>query len=160
MKKRSELKKHFIKSILSLVLISIIVVAVSSYFIFDSKLIGPVFLIMGFFVLLFMKIRKIKFRFFYPDFVFGFIDNGILVFAAIIGGAYGGVIGAIIGGVTGNTITDGIGGFFEGYIAEKQHEQKLPESKRKMFTSSLGKIAGCLVGAGIGLIVVYFISLF
>ena len=79
----------------------------------------------------------------------------MLIFAAILVGQIACVFGAVIGGAAGNTITDGIGGLFEGHIAEKQ--KTLPITA---ISSSLGKMAGCLFGAGAGLLLVYFISLF
>ena len=90
--------------------------------------------------------------------IFGLIDNGVLVFAAVLGGSIAGVPGAIIGGAAGNTITDGIGGLFEGHVAQHQRQYKI-DNLRTAFSSSFGKMAGCLFGAGIGLILVWLISL-
>jgi len=158
-KKRGEIKKHFIKTLFSLAGVSIVVLAVAGYFIFNSTLIGPAFLCLGILNLGFMKIMGIKLHFIYPDLVFGFVDNGVMVFAAIIGGSFGGVPGAIIGGVAGNTITDGVGGFFEGYVAEKQIQRGKFVSKRKMLSGSLGKMTGCMFGAGVSLTIVWLVSL-
>jgi len=158
-KKQSKIKKHLVKSLASLISVSIVVVAVAYYFIFDKKLIGPLFLLMGLGNLIFMQIMQVHLKFIYPDLAFGFMDNGVMVFAAIIGGTLGGVTGAIVGGVAGNTITDGLGGFFEGYIAEKQIEKTKFESKRKMLSGSLGKMTGCMFGAGFSLTIIWLISL-
>ena len=84
--------------------------------------------------------------------MFGLIDNGILAVMAVIGGEIAGVAGAIIGGVVGNAITDGIAGIFEGEIAEKLRERKISE-ERTMLGSAVGKMAGCLLGAGVVLII-------
>ena len=154
-----KVRNKFLKSIISLIIISIIVIAVSSYFVFNAKLIGPAFLVLGLINLLVMKFFKIKISSVYPDMVFGFVDNGVLIFAAVLGGAYAGVVGAIIGGAAGNTITDGMGGLLEGHIAEILKKRKIHHA-RTAFTTMLGKIAGCLFGAGIGLILVWFIQLF
>ena len=62
----------------------------------------------------------------------------VLVFAAIIAGSFGGVTGAILGGAAGNTITDGLGGFFEGYVSEKLSARKI-KNHRTALSSSLGK---------------------
>lgn len=67
---------------------------------------------------------------------------------AIIGGHVAGVAGAIIGGVVGNAITDGIAGIFEGQMAEKLRSQLVAE-ERTMLKSAVGKMAGCLLGAGV-----------
>ena len=151
-------KRGFAKSITSLIILSIIVIAVSSYFVFNEGLIGPIFLFLGLVSLIFLKFFKIDFKSIYPDMAFGFIDNGVLVFAAVLGASYAGVMGAIIGGAAGNTITDGFGGLIEGRIAEKMRKHKI-DDKRTSLSSMLGKMSGCLFGAGIGLILVWLIKL-
>ncbi len=151
--------KHILKAISSLMGVSIVVVAVASYFIFNSVLIGPAFLGLGLLNLLFMKIMGIKLKFIYPDLTFGFVDNGVMVFAAIVGGSVGGVVGAIIGGVAGNTITDGLGGFFEGYVSERQKSLTRFKGERRMKSSSLGKMTGCMFGAGVSLTIASLLSL-
>lgn len=156
---KNEVSKHFIKSLINLIGVSIVVVAVASYFIFNKAFIGPAFLIMGILTLLFMIGKGIKLKFVYPDLGFGFVDNGVMVFAAIIGGSFGGIPGAVIGGVAGNTITDGLGGFFEGYISEKQTILTKFKSERRMFSSSLGKMTGCMFGAGVSLSLIWLIGL-
>ncbi len=150
---------HFLKALFSLILVAIVVVAVAGFLIFKNKWIGPGFLGLGVLNLGFMWLMGIKPKFIYPDLVFGFVDNGVMVFAAIIGGSVGGVVGAIIGGVAGNTITDGIGGFFEGYVSEKQKSLTKFKPERRMLSSSLGKMTGCMFGAGISLIIAYFVGL-
>lgn len=82
-----------------------------------------------------------------PDLIFGAVDTGILVIPALCGGILYGVAGAIAGGVIGDALTDGIAGFFEGSIAEWLREKGIEES-REPVTTSLGKMAGCLLGAG------------
>ena len=83
-----------------------------------------------------------------PDFVFGAIDTGLLTIPALWGGALFGVAGAIAGGVIGDALTDAIAGFFEGSIAEWLRSKGIEEA-REAVTSSLGKMAGCLLGSGI-----------
>ena len=150
------LKTSFVKAFFSFISLSILIIAVSSYFVFDKKLIGFLFLGLGVINLIILKFFKINIKAIYPDVIFGAIDNGILVFAAVFGANFAGVAGAIIGGAAGNTITDGIGGLFEGYVAEQQRKDKV-NNKRTALSSSLGKMTGCLFGAGIGLILVWFI---
>ncbi len=150
---------HFFKAFASLIGVSIVVIAVVSYFIFNSTFIGLAFLALGVLNLIFMKIMKIELKYIYPDLTFGFVDNGVMVFAAIAGGFFAGIPGAIIGGVAGNTITDGIGGFFEGYVSERQKEKTKFESKRRALSSSLGKMTGCMFGAGVSLTLVWLIGL-
>jgi len=148
----------FIRAFVSFLFLSIIVIAVASYFVFKNSLIGPAFLILGIISLASLKFFKIKIREFYPDIIFGVIDNGVLVFAAIIGANFAGVPGAVIGGAAGNTITDGIGGLFEGHIAENQRKYKI-DNLRTATSTCLGKMAGCLFGAGLGLILIWLIGL-
>ena len=82
-----------------------------------------------------------------PDMVFGAIDTGLLVIPALWGGLAFGVAGAIAGGVIGDALTDAVAGFFEGGIAEWLRERGMEES-REAITTALGKMSGCLLGAG------------
>ena len=136
-------KRGFWKAIITLAILSIIIVAVSVYFIFNKPIIGPAFLVLGFLSLGVLKFFKINLKSVYPDVVFGAIDNGFLVFVAILGGMYAGVFGAVIGGAAGNTITDSLGGLFEGKMAEKLRKRKINEERSAMSTM-LGKMVGCL----------------
>lgn len=145
------------KALAILFSLSVVIIAISSFFIMKSMIMWPVFLLMGFFNLLIIKSFKIKTKWILPDLGFGFMDNGVMVFAAILGGSFGGVPGAIIGGVTGNAITDGLGGFFEGYISEKQEQLTKFKTERKAFSSALGKMTGCLFGAATSLFIIWAI---
>jgi len=149
---------NFFKAITSWTLLAIIVISVSAYFVLNESWIGPIFILMGFVSLLFLKFFKIPIVSVYPDMVFGAIDNGILIFAAVIGGVYAGVAGAIIGGAAGNTLTDGLGGLFEGHVAQNQRKYKI-DNLRTPLSTMLGKVSGCLFGAGVGLILVWAIRL-
>ena len=151
-------KNNFFKAITTWIILVIIVISVSAYFVLNENWIGPVFILMGLLSLLLLKSFKIKIETVYPDLVFGAIDNGVLIFAAVLGGAYAGVAGAIIGGAAGNTLTDGIGGLFEGHVAQNQRKYKIDNSRTPLSTM-LGKITGCLFGAGAGLILVWFIRM-
>lgn len=151
-------EKGLIEVISTLIGFSIFIIGISWYFLLNKMLIGPIFFVMGLCVLGYLKFSKVKFNDFYPDMIFGFVDNFVMVFATTLGGSLAGVGGAIIGGVTGNTLTDGLGGLFEGYIVEHQHKFKI-DNVRTAFSTMLGKIAGCLFGAGIGLTLMWLISL-
>jgi len=123
----------------------------SFFFVNNARLIGFVLIILSVVCVISLIPFKIKLQCIQPDVIFGIIDNGILAVMAIIGGHFAGVTGAIIGGVVGNAITDGIAGIFEGYSAEKLRMRKINE-ERTMLKSAVGKMAGCLFGAGIILI--------
>ena len=92
--------------------------------------------------------RCIQIYFSVPDLVFGGIDTGLLAVPALAGGLAFGVAGAIAGGVIGDSVTDGVAGFFEGGVAEWLRNHGFEES-REMVTTSLGKMAGCLLGSGL-----------
>jgi hypothetical protein len=68
------------------------------------------------------------------------------------------VAGAIAGGIIGDAITDAIAGFFEGSIAEWLRKKGIEES-REAITTSLGKMAGCLLGSGIVLTTALFVGI-
>lgn len=144
------IKKSFIKGMTTFLGFSVIIVALSSHFIHQQETIKFVFLGLGILDLGILRLFGIKFNQIYPDFIFGTIDNGVLVFATMFGANFAGVAGAVLGGVTGNTITDGLGGLFEGNIAEHQREYKI-DNLRTALSTSMGKMAGCLIGAGLSL---------
>jgi len=146
------MKNHFISAIIKITIFCIVIFAVSLYFIYNSKLIGLVILGLGILCLISLIPFKISINTIWPDIVFGLIDNGILVILSIFGGEIAGVVGAVIGGAVGNAITDGIAGIFEGYVAEKMRKKNISD-QRTMLGSAVGKMAGCLLGAGIVLII-------
>ncbi len=158
MPKKSVKNNNFQNAIISFILLSIIILGISYHLVYKNNLIGPAFILLGLINLVFLKFYKITISSVYPDILFGFIDNGILVIMAVIGGSIAGVAGAIIGGAAGNTITDGIGGLFEGHAAERLRNNKVKET-RTALSSTLGKMAGCLFGAGIGLLFLSFIKI-
>lgn len=146
------MKNGFLLSLVNILTLCVLVLGVSSYFIYHSQFIGFVILGLGILCLVSLIPFKVSIKNIWPDIVFGLIDNGILAIMAIFGGVVGGVIGAVIGGVVGNAVTDGIAGVFEGLISENT---KLPnvDHKRTMLGSSVGKMSGCLLSAGVVLII-------
>lgn len=145
------MNKKFLGAMIKVLTLCIIIFIISAIFIYNTKLVGVVIFILGLFSLLALKFFRIPVRTVWPDIVFGIIDNGILAILAVIGGEIAGVAGAIIGGTVGNALTDGIAGVFEGSIAEKLRENQISE-ERTMIGSSVGKMAGCLLGAGVVLV--------
>ena len=152
------MNKKFIVALLNVLILCVIIFVVSVYFVSSAKLIGWVIFGLGLLCLVSLKLFKILIKSIWPDIVFGIIDNGILAILAIIGGEIAGVAGAIVGGVVGNAITDGIAGIFEGEMAEKLRERKISE-ERTMLGSAVGKMAGCLLGAGAVLIVANLVQI-
>ena len=146
------MRQKFILSILNIITLCVIIAAVSVFFVNNARWIGIILIILAVLCVLSLLPFKIKLRSIQPDIVFGLIDNGILAILAIFGGHFAGVTGAILGGVVGNAITDGIAGIFEGYSAEKLRLQLVSE-ERTMLKSAVGKMAGCLFGAGIILVI-------
>ena len=146
--------KKYILPVFNFLTLCVIIFAVSVFFIHKSNLIiGFVLILLSFLCIISLIPFKIKIKSIQPDIIFGLIDNGILVIFAIWGGEIAGVAGAVIGGVVGNAITDGIGGMFEGYWAERLRSKNIKE-ERTILGSAIGKMAGCLFGAGFVLIIV------
>ncbi|MFA6194245.1 MAG: hypothetical protein WC719_00675 [Patescibacteria group bacterium] len=151
------MRQKFILSVLNILTLCIIITAVSIFFIENARWMGLVLIILALLCLVSLLPFKIKLKSTLPDIFFGIIDNGILAVLAIFGGHFAGVAGAILGGVVGNAVTDGIAGIFEGQMAEKLRSQFIKE-ERTMLKSAVGKMAGCLLGAGFVLIIANFIK--
>jgi len=145
------MRKTIFLSIANILTLCVVITAVSIYFINDAKWMGVVLIILALLCVISLLPFKIPLQSIQPDIAFGLIDNGILAIMAIFGGHFAGVTGAILGGVVGNALTDGIAGIFEGYAAEKLRSQKISE-ERTMLKSAVGKMTGCLFGAGIVLL--------
>jgi hypothetical protein len=141
------MRKNFFLSVLNIIMLCIIIAAVSISFIDNNKWMGIVLIGLALLCIISLIPFKINLKSVLPDIFFGLIDNGVLAVLAIFGGHFAGVTGAIIGGVVGNAITDGIAGIFEGQMAEKLRARLIPE-ERTMLKSAVGKMTGCLLGAG------------
>lgn len=155
--KRWLTKNTLIKSIGVFVIFSILIIGVSAYLIYNEAFIGPAYVLLAFLGMGVIKLSSIDLKAVYPDIMFGVIDNGFLIFAAVFGGELAGVPGAVLGGAAGNTITDGFGGIIEGKIAEKLKNDHYEEN-RNSYTTMMGKVIGCLLGAGMSLTIVWFLN--
>lgn len=151
------MEKNFIFSITKVIALCIVIFSVSAFFVYDVQIIGWVMLALGLLCFGTLKLFKIVIRSVWPDIAFGLIDNGTLAIFTVVGGEIAGVAGAVIGGAVGNAITDGIAGTFEGHIAEKLRKNNIPE-ERTVLGSAIGKMTGCLLGAGIVLIIANLIK--
>ncbi len=149
-------KENLLNVILSVVVLSIITAGVIWFFVYEKRWIGFIFLILGILHLGALKLFGRKIVSVWPDIVFGAIDNGFLAVGALIGANFAGVIGAVVGGSAANAITDGLAGIFEGWTAESLRNHKI-ENKRTVLSSAVGKMAGCLFGAGVVLIIAWSI---
>ena len=136
-------KESILKATVSVIVLTIIILAVTYFSINQKKIIGPLLILTGIISLIPALFYKIPFRLLKSDIIFGLIDNGILVIFAITGAELFGIFGAIVGGAVGNAITDAFAGIFEGLEA-----QKIRNGQRTALSVAIGKLAGCLLGAG------------
>ena len=151
------MRQKLILSVLNILTLCIVIAAVSIFFVERAEWMGLVLIILALLCIASLIPFKIDLRSILPDVFFGIIDNWILSVLAIFGGHFAGVAGAIIGGVVGNSITDGIAGILEGHMAEKLR-LRLVSEERTILKSAVGKMAGCLLGAGVVLIIANFIK--
>lgn len=149
------MKYTFISSVTTVITLCILIFAVGAFFMSNERVIGFVLLALFGVCLLALIPFHISISAIQPDIVFGIIDNGILTVLALVGGELAGVPGAIVGGVVGNAITDGIAGLFEGYSSERLRKKNVNDN-RTIVGSAIGKMGGCLLGAGCILIVASF----
>jgi hypothetical protein len=140
-------KEGVIPALISLVIISIAIISVISFVIYNMRMIGPVIFLLGFLPWIPLKIFGRTIKSTGADIIFGAVDTGILAVAALIGASFAGVLGAIVGGAVGDSITDGFAGLFEGKVAEYLRRHGIEEARTPL-SSSLGKMSGCLIGAG------------
>jgi hypothetical protein len=133
----------------------VLIIIVMGLFIEYKPLIGPVFIILGLVTLIPIWVGEhFRLESSFSDILFGMTDNGIFIIAAIIGADLAGILGAIVGGAVGNSISDAIGGIFEGEFADWVKKKGVPQ-ERTALNSSIGKLAGCLLGAGLVLLVLW-----
>ncbi|MBU2617103.1 MAG: hypothetical protein KKI07_00280 [Euryarchaeota archaeon] len=149
-------KQGFIPALTSVIIISIVVISVISFTIYNTKVIGPIIILLGFIPWIPLRISGRTIKSTGADIIFGAIDTGILGIAALIGASFAGVLGAIVGGAVGDSITDGLAGLFEGGIAEYLRKHGIEEARTPL-SSSMGKMSGCLIGVGIVLTIAWSI---
>jgi len=147
-------KEGIIPALTSLIIVSAVVIGAIAFAIYKTRLIGPVIVLLGFLPWIPLKILGRSIKSTGADIIFGMIDTGILAVAALIGANFAGVLGAIVGGAVGDSITDGFAGLFEGKVAEYLRKHGIEEARTPL-SSSLGKMSGCLLGAGITLTIAW-----
>jgi len=149
-------RQGFLLSLTNVIIISVVVVSVVSLTIYNTRLIGPVIILLGFIPWIPLKISERSIKSVGADIVFGAIDTAFLGIAALIGASFAGVLGAIVGGAVGDAVTDGFAGLFEGKFAERLRKHGIEEARTPL-SSSMGKMSGCLMGIGIVLTIAWSI---
>jgi hypothetical protein len=141
----------------SLATVSVVAVAAVSYVLYDVRFVGPVMLLLGLIPWIPIRLSGRSIRSTGADIVFGAVDTGFLAVAALIGAELAGVLGAIVGGLVGDSITDGFAGIFEGQASEYLRRHGIEEARTPL-SSSMGKMSGCLMGAGFALTIAWSIA--
>jgi hypothetical protein len=147
-------KEGFISALISVTIITIALVSVISFILYNTKLLGPILILLGFIPLIPLKLSGRTIKSTGADIIFGAVDTGFLGIAALIGANFAGILGAIVGGAVGDVVTDGYAGLFEGNIAEYLRKHGIDEARTPLSTS-MGKMSGCLIGIGIVLTIAW-----
>ena len=141
---------------LSVLVISLVAVGSLALTISYKTLIGPTLLLLSALSLVPLKLSGRTIKSCSADIVFGTIDTSFLGVAALIGASFAGALGAIVGGAAGDAITDGFAGLWEGRVAQYLREHGIEEARTPL-SASIGKMAGCFLGIGILLTLVWTI---
>jgi len=140
----------------SVLTISLVAIGSLSLAISYKRLIGPTLLLLGLLSLVPLRLFGRSIKSCSADITFGAIDTGFLGIAALIGASFAGVLGAIVGGAAGDAITDGFAGLWEGKVAQHLRARGIREARTPL-SASMGKMAGCFLGIGLLLTVVWTI---
>jgi hypothetical protein len=141
----------------SVLVISVVAVGSLSFAISYKRLIGPTLLALGLLSILPLRLGGRSIKSCSADIVFGAIDTSFLAIAALIGASFAGVLGAIVGGAAGDAITDGFAGLWEGRVAQYLRKHGIMEARTPL-SASMGKMAGCFLGVGLVLVLVWSIA--
>ncbi|KXA89665.1 hypothetical protein AKJ62_02635 [candidate division MSBL1 archaeon SCGC-AAA259D14] len=109
---------------------------------------GPVLLVLGLAPLAVLKINNESLTSVGADIAFGAFDTGFMTIATLVGATFAGILGAVIGAGAGDAITDAWAGLIEGKVASWLRKRGIDEARRP-FKTSMGKMSGCLLGAGV-----------
>ena len=123
----------FWNAIISVIVLGILIVGIVSFTLSRTRWIGPI--LIGLVVLPCIPLRLAgrSIRSTGADIIFGAVDTGML--------------GAIVGGAVGDSVTDALAGLFEGGMAASLRKHGIEEARTPL-SSSMGKMSGCLPGAG------------
>jgi len=140
-------RQGILAALTSALVVSVIVVAAVAFVIYHVGYIGPVVFALGLVPWIPIRLSGRTIRSTGADIAFGAVDTGFLGVAALIGAELGGVLGAVVGGLVGDSITDGLAGIFEGQASEYLRRHGIEEARTPV-SASMGKMSGCLLGAG------------
>ena len=148
MKKR----ERKILEVIIIILFSAFTIVVAFFALRLGRFVSIVIFGLGLIPILLAYILKFDLKKLLPDFIFGLIDNSILIIPAILGAELFGAFGALVGAVIGNAVSDAVAGYFEGSISEWLRSKGI-KAMRTVLGSSLGKMSGCLL---IGIFLIFF----
>jgi len=141
-------REGLVRSLISVITLSAVVIAVVCFFVYNNILIGPVLIGLGLLPWIPLKLSRRSIRSVGADIIFGTVDTDFLGAAALIGANFAGILGAIARGAVGDTTTDAIAGLFEGKAAIALRRYGIEEARTPL-SSSMGKMSGYLIGIGI-----------
>ena len=147
--------ENFVPALIQVIILGIVIISITSFAIREKIMIGPSLIFSGLICLISLKAFRKDLKSAYPDIIYGFCDNSILVISSLLGyEILGGQFGAIIGAAVGNGISDALGGLAEGMTAKIMKKRNMLQ-ERTAITASVGKLAGCMFGAGL-VLTLYF----
>ncbi len=120
---------------------------------------GPILLTLALAPLAVLKVYNEPLASVGADIAFGAFDTGFMTIAALAGASFAGILGAVVGAGAGDAITDAWAGLIEGRVASWLRERGIDEA-RKPFSTSMGKMSGCLLGAGVTVSLASFLGFF
>jgi hypothetical protein len=143
------------EALIHVTVISAIIIAIA-YFAHDFEQVGLILILAGLLPLISLKLTGEKISESLSEIVFGFINTGLITAMAIVGFNLEGILGAVIAVALGDAITEGYSGILEGEVSDLMLKWKIKE-KIDPLNSSLGKMAGALLGGGVVLLIFSFI---
>lgn len=150
-------KEGLVAGLISVIAVSLVAVGSLSVAISYKRLIGPTLILLGLLSLVPLRLFGRSIKSCSADIVFGAVDTAFLGVAALIGASFAGVLGAIVGGAAGDAITDGFAGLWEGKVAQHLRKRGIREARTPL-SASMGKMAGCFLGVGLLLTLVWTIA--
>ena len=150
------MKKSLMQALFHVSFLSIIIFALIFFLKYDKKVEGFVLIVLGILPLLSLKYLGQKIKEVLSEITFGIVNTGLMVVFALAGFELSGILGAVLGVAIGDAITEGFAGIIEGEVIEELRKVKIIE-KITPLSASLGKMAGCLFGSGLVLIIAWLV---